>query len=74
MKNNDDVYKFISNENFEQIKQILEWGIDQQQNPATIAAHIAEDTKMPIVQARVLVSNELLGAMEHMKDKMKLGD
>jgi len=74
MKNRDDVYKFINQDNFEQIKQILEWGIDQQQHPQTIAAHISEDTGMSIVQANTLVSNELLGAMEHMKDKMKLGD
>ena len=74
MKSNDEVYKFISPDNFEQIKQILEWGIDQQKHPQTIAEHIAEDTGMSIVQAKILVSNELLGAMEHMKDKMKLGD
>ncbi len=74
MKSKDDVYKFIDEKNFEQIKLILEWGIDAQKDPQTIAAHISTDTGMPLVQARVLVSNELLGAMEHMKDKMKLGD
>jgi len=74
MKDKDDVYKFISSDNFEQIKQILEWGIDQQKDPLTIAGHISKDTGMPLVQARTLVSNELLGAMEHMKDKMKLGN
>jgi len=74
MKDNDDIYKFINDTNFEQIKQILEWGIDKQQHPQTIAEHIAEDTGMPLVQARLLVSNELLGAMEHMKDNIKLAD
>ncbi len=74
MKNNDDVYQFINIDNFEQIKQILEWGIDSQKDPQTIAAHISKDTGMPLVQARTLVSNELLGAMEHMKDKLKVAD
>lgn len=69
-----DPYAIINKGNFQKIKEVLEWGIEKQKNPNEIAQAIAEYTGMNISFARALVQEELIGAMEFMKDGNKTSD
>lgn len=67
-------YSGITKENFEGIKEILEWGISKSKSPIEIAQAITDNTDMGIVLARALVQEELLNSMEWMKDGNKASD
>ncbi len=67
-------YSGITKENFEGIKEILEWGISKSKSPIEIAQAISDHTDMSIVVARALVQEELLNSMEWMKDGNKTSD
>ena len=68
---NDDPYRFVTKENFETVKQILNWGIEKQRTPNEIAQFIADKTDIPEVHAKALVQDELIGAMGYLKDGNK---
>jgi len=70
----NDPYSIINKGNFHKIKEVLEWGIENQKNPKEIAQAISEYTGMNIAFARALVQEELIGAMEYMKDGNKTSD
>jgi len=67
-------YEGITKYNFEGIKEILEWGINNSKSPIEISQAIANNTDMGIVKARALVQEELLNSMEWMKDGNKASD
>ena len=64
-------YEYITKENFADVKAIIDWGIAEQRSPNEIAGKIADKTDIPIIHAKALVSEELVGAMEYMKDANK---
>ena len=64
----NDPYRYINESNFAEIKDALEWGINNQKTPVEIAAMIATNCDLSEVQARALVQEELIGAMGFMKD------
>jgi len=68
---NEDPYRFIDKDNFEAVKEILNWGIEQQRTPNEIAEAIADKTNIPAVHAKALVQDELIGAMGYLKDGNK---
>ncbi len=64
-------YEYITKENFDKIKGILDWGIAESRSPNEIAAKLHNETKMPLITAKAFVSEELVGAMEYMRDANK---
>ena len=64
-------YEDITKENFSKVKESIDWGVSGQRSPSEIARRIADDTDIPIIHATALVSEELVGAMEYMKDANK---
>lgn len=67
----EDPYRLISEANFDKVKQILNWGIETQRTPNEIAQRIANETDIPAVHAKALVTDELIGAMGYLKDGNK---
>jgi len=64
-------YEYITKENFATVKAVIDWGVAEQRTPNEIAGRIADETDIPIIHAKALVSEELVGAMEYMKDGNK---
>jgi len=64
-------YEYITPENFQKVKDILDWGIAQSRSPSEIAARLHDETDMPLITAQAFVSEELVGAMEYMRDANK---
>ena len=64
-------YEYITKENFDKVKDILDWGVSQSRSPNEIAARLHNETDMPLVTAKAFVSEELIGAMEYMRDANK---
>jgi len=64
-------YEYITKENFTKVKDVIDWGVSEQRSPNEIARRIADETDIPIIHAKALVSEELVGAMEYMKDANK---
>ena len=67
----NDPYRFIDKDNFDKVKAILSWGIEHQRTPNEIAGRIADETDIPVVHAKALVQDELIGAMGYLKDGNK---
>jgi len=64
-------YEYITKDNFFKVKEVIDWGVSEQRSPNEIAGRIADETDIPIIHAKALVHEELLGAMEYMKDAHK---
>lgn len=64
-------YEYITPENFQKIKDILDWGIAQSRSPSEIASRLHDETDMPLLIAQSFVSEELVGAMEYIRDANK---
>ena len=62
-------YKAINKTNFHIIKEVLMWGISNSKSPAEIATRISEKTDMPLDQARMIVQEEFIQAMQWAKEK-----
>lgn len=63
-----DPYSIITKENFDIIKSVLQWGIENQKTPVEITKRLSHDANISIPMARALVQEELIGAMGFMKD------
>ena len=64
-------YDYVTKENFDKVKAILDWGIAQSRSPNEIAVRLHNETAMPLITAQAFVSEELVGAMEYMRDANK---
>ncbi len=64
-------YEYVTAENFTKVKAILDWGISESRTPNEIASRLHDEVAFPLVAAQAFVSEELIGAMEYLKDANK---
>lgn len=67
----NNAYDYVTKENFEKVKDVLEWGIRTQRRPNEIAQRMSDETDIPIIPAQSLVNDELINTMQWLKDGNK---
>lgn len=68
----NNAYEYVTKDNFEKVKEVLEWGIASQRRPNEIAQRMSDETDIPIIPAQALVNDELINTMQWLKDGNKV--